>query len=681
MPHGATCGSWPSPIGADDAARHPGAPNWPAALGEEVWWSEPRPAEGGRVTLCRTRLDDPAARPQELLPAPWNARSRVHEYGGRPYTLAASASGIAVVFAEFSDQRLYLWDTGGGRPAPLTPAPDRPAALRYVEPLLAPEGREIWCVRERHTGPEPTDVERAIVAVPLDGSAAADPGAVREVAAGHRFLACPRISPDGRRLSWIGWDHPDMPWDSTVLHTAELGPDGRVAGERHTVAGGPGVSVVQAEWSGSDTLYCIADSSGWWNPYRITATAGGGWSEPQPVAAAEEEFGGPMWQLGYTWLAVLPAGGRVAAVHGRATTALGLLDPATGTIADADTPHTEWSGRLIAAGADGATLVGLAASADTAPEIVAVGPSGSWRSLSNPARRHAAAGAPAGTAADRAAGADPAYLPRPRARVFTGPGGRDVHANLYPPRNPEAEPPADEAPPYAVWVHGGPTSRAPMVHDLEIAYFTSRGIGVVEINYGGSTGFGRAYRQRLRESWGVVDVEDCVAAAHALAAEGLADPGRIAIRGGSAGGWTAAAALAFTDVFACAAISFPIVDLAGWRTGETHDFESQYLESLVGPWPGAAPRYADRSPVNRAAGVSAPFVLLQGLEDEICPPAQAERFLDRVHGVPHAYLAFEGEQHGFRREANIRAALHAELSLYAQVFGFDTDAPRLELHT
>ncbi|GAA4927192.1 prolyl oligopeptidase family serine peptidase [Streptomonospora halophila] len=668
------CGAWPSPIGAGDVADHEGAPNWPAALGEEVWWTEPRPAQGGRVTLCRTRLDDPAARPREMLPAPWNVRSRVHEYGGRPYALVPAAAGTAVVFAEFGDQRLYLWQPGG-EPAPLTPEPPEPAGLRYVEPVLSPEGREVWCVCERSTGPAPTDVRRAIVAVPLDGSAAGDPAAVREVAAGHRFLACPRVSPDGRRLSWIGWDHPDMPWDSTVLHIADLGPGGRTSGAPATVAGGPGVSVVQAEWADADTLYCVADPSGWWNPYRISAGADGTWGEPRPAAAAEEEFGGALWQLGYTWLAV-PARGPVAAVHGRATSALGRIDPATGTVSDADTPHTEWFGRLAVGGAAGDTLVCPAAAPDIAPEIVAVGPSGSWRSLSAPDRRGRGAGA---ASAAEGTAADPDYMPVPRPRVFTGPGGREVHANLYPPRNPHAQPAPGERPPYAVWVHGGPTGRSPMIRDLEVAYFTSRGIGVVEVDYGGSTGYGRAYRERLRENWGVVDVEDCVAAAHALAEEGAADPGRIAIRGGSAGGWTAAAALAFTDVFACAVISFPIVDLAGWRTGETHDFESQYLESLVGPWPETARRYADRSPVNRAGDVSAPFVLLQGLEDEICPPAQAERFVQRVNGVPHAYLAFEGEQHGFRRKETIRAALEAELSLYAQVFGFETDAPHLEL--
>ncbi|GAA4889951.1 alpha/beta hydrolase family protein [Streptomonospora salina] len=688
MNDGTPCGSWPSPIDADGVAGGLAAPTWPAVLGEEVWWTEPRPAEGGRVTLCRSRLDDPAARPQEMLPGPWNVRSRVHEYGGRPYTLVAAAAGTSVVFAEFADQRLYLWRPGDD-PEPLSPEPPEPAALRYVEPVLSPGGSEVWCVREHHTGPAPTDLRRSIVAVPLDGSAAGDPAAVREVASGHRFLTCPRICPDGRRLSWIGWDHPDMPWDSTVLHVAELGPDGRVAGAPRTVAGGPGVSVVQAEWADAGTLYCVADPSGWWNPYRISAAADGTWGAPQPAAAAEEEFGGPLWQLGYTWLAV-PSGGPVAAVHGRATSALGRIDPATGTVADADTPHTEWSGRLVAGGAAGDTLIGLAAAPDIAPEIVAVGPGGSWRSLSAPERHRARdAAAPGGGArtgggagaAARTAAPDAArdYLPVPRPRVFTGPGGREVHANLYPPRNPHAGPAPGERPPYAVWAHGGPTGRAPMIHDPAVAYFTSRGIGVVEVNYGGSTGFGRSYRERLRENWGVVDVEDCVAAAHALAEEGLADPARIAIRGGSAGGWTAAAALAFTDVFACAAILYPIVDLAGWRTGETHDFESQYLESLVGPWPEAARRYAERSPANSAGAISAPFVLMQGREDAICPPAQAERFLRRVGGVPHAYLAFDGEQHGFRRKETVRAALEAELSLYARVFGFATDAAHLEL--
>ncbi|GAA3734853.1 dipeptidyl aminopeptidase/acylaminoacyl peptidase [Spinactinospora alkalitolerans] len=674
-------GSWPSPIGAGAVARHDGAPSWPASMGEEVWWTEPRPQEDGRVTLCRTRLDSAPGRAETVLPAPWNVRSRVHEYGGRPYVLLPGDNGPVVVFSEYGDQRLYRYEPGRARhphePAPgpvalpgaLTPAPERPSAVRYVEPVAAPGGREVWCVRELHTGPAPTDVERAIVAVPLDGSAAEDPEAVRVVVADHHFLACPRISPDGARLAWIGWDHPDMPWDSTRLRVCELGADGGASSPR-TVAGGAGEAVVQAEWADTDTLLCVTDPGGWWNPHRITFDADGGTRRaPVRLVEREEEFGGPLWQLGASWFLPL-RDGRIAAVHGRAANALGVLDPDSGEITDVATPHSEWPGKLALGGAAGDSIIGVAASPHIAAEVVAVPVAGgAWQSLSRPR----------GTEAAEDPYAD--HLPNPEARVFSGTGGREVHANVYPPHHPDVAGPADEAPPYVVFVHGGPTSRTPMVHDLEIAYFTNRGIGVAEVNYGGSTGHGRAYRERLRENWGVVDVEDCVAVARALVSEGLAAPERLAIRGGSAGGWTTAAALAFTDVFRCGTIQYPILDLVGWRTGETHDFESQYLESLVGPWPEVRERYETRSPVNHAEAITAPFVLLQGLEDEICPPVQCERLLERLggRGPAHAYLTFPGEQHGFRQEATIVAALHAEMSLYAQVFGFETDAPPLEL--
>jgi dipeptidyl aminopeptidase/acylaminoacyl peptidase len=310
----------------------------------------------------------------------------------------------------------------------------------------------------------------------------------------------------------------------------------------------------------------------------------------------------------------------------------------------------------------------VAASALSGHEIVELDESGSVRVLGEPHRD----------------AVDPRYLPEPAARVFAGPGGREVHAQVYPPRHPEhtAEGPA----PYVVWVHGGPTSRAPMVLDLELAYFTSRGIGVAEVNYGGSAGYGRAYRDRLREQWGVVDVEDCVAVAEGLVAEGAADPARLGIRGGSAGGWTTAAALTTTSVFACGAISYPILDLGGWSPagGETHDFEAWYLESLIGPHLEVPERYRDRSPVNLADRVTAPFLLLQGLDDVICPPVQCERFLAALdgRGVPHAYLAFAGESHGFRRLDTLVACLEAELSLYGQVFGFDPPGvPLLDLRT
>ncbi|MGH8823094.1 MAG: prolyl oligopeptidase family serine peptidase [Jiangellaceae bacterium] len=652
----AAYGTWVSPISAQLAARHEGGPGWVSAVGREVWWTEPRPTEGGRTALVR-RLEDGAA--ATVLPEPWNVRSRVHEYGGRSYLPLPDG---AVVFAEFSDQRLYRHSPDeGGEPVPLTPEPGRPAGLRYVEPVLAPRGDEVWCVREAFTGPAPTDLTRAIVAIPIDGTAAERPDAVRVLVRDTHFLAGPAIAPDGRRLAWIGWQHPEMPWDSTVLRVAGIGRSGQIGAPR-TVAGGAGVSVVQAEWSGPSRLLAVDDSGGWWNLHLIDVEGG---AAQVDLCRRDEEFGGALWQLGMRWFAPLPDG-RVAVVHGRSSTRLGVLDPRTGALVDVRTPHTEWAATLAVS--DDGAVVGVAGAPDRAFDVVRVDPSSSsWAGL-------------AARAADD--GVPPAYLPAPEARTFHGVGGRDVHATLYPPRSPDHAAPPGELPPYVVFVHGGPTSRSPVVRDLEIAFFTSRGLGVVEVEYGGSTGHGREYRDRLREQWGVVDVQDSATVARALVAEGLADPARLAIRGGSAGGWTTAAALTSVDDFACGAILYPILDLAGWRSGETHDFESQYLESLVGPWPDTRQRYVDRSPVNRADRLSVPFVLLQGLDDVICPPVQAERFLRKVagRGIPHAYLTFEGEQHGFRHEETITAALEAELSLYGQVFGFEpVDVPRLDL--
>lgn len=659
-------GAWKSPIDAELVARHDGRPGWLTHAAGSLWWVSPRPGEAGRVALMRRRGETD----EVVLPAPWSVRSRVHEYGGRAYAVIDSADP-SVVFSEYSDQRLYVVTPGvHDEPRPLTPVPERPSGLRYVEPLVAPGGDEVWCIREEHYGASPTDVRRAIVAVPLDGSAAVDPAAVRIVVADQHFLACPRISPDARRLSWIGWDHPDMPWDSTRLRVATL--DAGVAGPPVTLAGGPDQSVVQAEWSAPDTLVYAGDASGWWNLYRLTIDDGlQAASDPVPLCPRDEEFGGALWQLGMQWFAVLE-GGDVATVHGRAATALGVVSASTGALQDADSPGlTEWAATLAS---DGQRVWGVAGGPEEHARLASV-------RIDDLRAEPVSAPSAAGTAAAAAgtapaeADVDRAYLPRPEARTFVAANGRDVHASLYPPRNPDATAPAGEKPPWVVFVHGGPTSRASMVYDLEIAYFTSRGIGVVEVNYGGSTGHGREYRNRLRENWGVVDVDDCAAVALALVHEGLADASRLAIRGGSAGGWTSAAALTFTDVFACGVVLYPILDLAGWRTGETHDFESQYLESLVGPWPATKQRYHDRSPSNFPERITAPFLLLQGLEDEICPPVQAERFVELVagRGVPHAYLTFEGEQHGFRRAETIVRALEAELSLYGQVFGFQPE--------
>ncbi|WP_190098552.1 prolyl oligopeptidase family serine peptidase [Streptomyces griseoflavus] len=642
-------GEWPSPIDAATAAAHDGSPEFVGFVGEEVWWTEPRPAEAGRRTLVRRRADGTE---ESVLPAPWNVRTRVIEYGGLPWTGTVRDGGPVVVFVNFADQRLYRWEPGA-EPRPLTPVSPVGDGLRWAEPVL-PAGRdEVWCVLEEFTGDGLSDVRRVLAAVPLDGSAADDREGVRELSDGrHRFVTGPRLSPDGRRAAWIGWDHPRMPWDGTELLVAGVSPDGTLTGAR-VVAGGPEESVPQADWTPDGRLLYTSDRTGWWNLYR----------DGEPLCPREEEFGGPLWKLGHRWFAPLD-GGLIAVLHGRGAPALGILDPETGEVCDAAGPWTEFAPSIAA---HGERVVAVGAGPRSGHEVVELDTRTGRARVIGAAHQDAV---------------DPAYYPEPRVRTFTGPDGREIHAHVHPPHHPGVTGPAGELPPYVIWAHGGPTGRSPLVLDLEVAYFTSRGIGVAEVNYGGSTGYGREYRNRLREQWGVVDVEDCAAVARALADEGTADRDRLAVRGGSAGGWTTAASLTTTDVYACGTIIYPVLDLAGWGTGETHDFESQYLETLVGPRAEVPERYVRRSPVEHADRLSVPFLMLQGLDDVICPPVQCERFLARLtgRGVPHAYLTFEGEGHGFRRAETMVRALEAEMSLYAQVFGMEPPGvPTLEL--
>ncbi|WP_371631083.1 prolyl oligopeptidase family serine peptidase [Streptomyces sp. NBC_00341] len=652
-------GSWPSPIDAALAASRDGRPEYVEAVGDELWWTEPRPAESGRRALVR-RLADGTT---EELPAPWNVRSRVIEYGGRPWTGTERAeAGPLIVFVHFDDQRLYAYEPDGpGEPWPLTPVSAVGGGLRWADPRLRPDrgaSGEVWCVLEEFTGEGPAELRRLIAAVPLDGSAAGDRSAVRELSDDrHRFVTGPELSPDGRRAAWIAWDHPRMPWDGTEVIVADIGDDGTFHAPR-TLLGGPEESVPQIQWADDGRLLFASDRSGWWNLYR---------AEPDGSAVElcprQEEFAGPLWKIGLSWFRPLE-NGLIATLHGTGATTLSVLDPETGTLVDIAGPWTEWAGTLAV---QGSRVIGIAASPHSAYEIVEL---------------DTATGHTRIIAAEHEDAVDPAYYPEPAERTFAGPGGREIHAHIYPPHSPDRTGPAGELPPYVVWAHGGPTGHAALVLDLEIAYFTSRGIGVAEVNYGGSTGYGREYRNRLREQWGVVDVEDCAAVAGALAAEGTADPDRLAVRGGSAGGWTTAASLTGTDVYACGTIIYPILDLTGWGSGETHDFESQYLESLVGPLAEVPERYRDRSPSTRTDRLTTPFLLLQGEDDPICPPVQCERFLAAVEGrgIPHAYLTYPGEGHGFRRADTMISALEAELSLYAQTFGIERpDVPRLEL--
>ncbi len=642
-------GAWPSPIGAAEVAAGGVRLSGPVPVGDDVWWAEARPADGGRVVVVRR---DPAGTVSDVLPGGWSARTRVHEYGGTAW-LPLPDGGL--VFANWSDQRVYRLDAGSDTPVPLTPEPAEPAALRYADPVAAADGTEVWWVREAHVE---GGIRRALVAVPLSGAAAGDPAAVREIVAGSDFLASPRPAPDGRRVAWIAWDHPRMPWDGTELRVGELGPDGTV-GKTGTLLGGESESVLQPEWLDADTLVVVSDRSGWWNLYRLPAAGGG---EPEPLCPRAEEFAQPLWVLGQQTYTVL-ADGRLAVQHGTDTIALGVLDPATGELTDLPLPYTVFGSSVAVAGS---TVLTTAASPVEASAVVAIDlTTGAVTVLRE-------------SLGDRP---DPAYLPTPRSITVPGPGERDVHAHVYPPTSPDAVAPDGELPPYVVFVHGGPTSHSPATLNLEKAYFTSRGIGVVDVNYGGSTGYGRAYRERLRRQWGVVDVEDCVAVVQALVRDGLADGARLAIRGGSAGGWTTLAALTGTDTFAAGTSYYGVAELIAFAE-DTHDFESRYIDGLVGTLPEDRDVYVERAPLSHVDQLSCPVLMLQGLEDKVVPPSQAELFVEalRRKGIRHAYLAFEGEQHGFRKQGTVIAALEAELSFYGQVFGFDPPGvPRLAL--
>jgi dienelactone hydrolase len=632
-------GSWPSPISAADVAKARLRLSFPTVHGDDVWWQETRPEEGGRTTIIQLHGNNAV----DLLPAPWDARTRVHEYGGRSYLPIPVGNGYSIIFANYEDQRLHRLDPGDAKPRPLTPEPAVAAGLRYADFVLAPEGDEVWCVCEGHT---PDGVRRAIVGIPLDGSAADDPAAIRELVTGAHFYASPTPSPSGGHLAWVQWSHPRMPWDGTELRVGVI-ENGKVTAPR-TVKGGLTESALAPTWRDDKSLYVISDWPGWWNIYQVGLYG----ESPQALYPAEEEFAGPLRQLGgmpYTLL----SDGRLAVLHGQGDQRLSVYDPETLELTELNLPYADWQMSLST---DGTTVVGIAGGPATSPTVVRVDiATGRHREL-----RRELAMLP-----------DAAYLPTPREERLEGPFGRPVYAYVYPPANPQAQAPLGELPPYVVFVHGGPTGRASSVLSLERAYFTSRGIGVVDVNYGGSTGYGRAYRERLRRQWGVVDVEDAVAVAEALVRAGAADPARLAIRGGSAGGWTTLAAVTRTDVFHAATSYFGISDLRGF-IDETHDFESQYVFGLIGPLPGFERAYEERSPLNRAEHTSCPVLLLQGLDDPIVPPAQSEKFAAALaeQKMPYAYLTFEGESHGFRRAETTITCLESELAFYGQTLGF-----------
>ncbi len=629
MPETAPYGSWRSPLTA--ATIVAGARRFIQVLLDEqaLSWIEMRPEEGGRYALVSVGAD--GAR-RDLLPAGYSARTLVHEYGGG----ACARIGARFVFSRFEDQQLYLVGADA-EPTPLTSRP----GLRFADPVHDVGRERIVCVCEDHSGEG--EARGSIVAVSL-----AD-GAVTELAAGADFYAGPRLSPDGTQLCWQQWNHPNMPWDGCELWLAALDADGQPSAPRR-VAGGPRESIFQPAWSPSGALHFVSDATGFWNLYRLDGEAA------VPLAPMQAEFGRPQWIFGMTTYGFRGDGSLICSyLQDGSWTLASLRD---GALTPIPLPYEELSELRIAG--DRAAFIG--GSPTRRAEIVAF-------DLSRGACTVLRDAGPL-TIEER-------YLSVPRPLAYPSARG-EAHAHFYPPRNDDFAAPGDERPPLIVISHGGPTSFSSNTLRLGVQFWTSRGFAVLDVNYGGSTGYGRAYRERLRGSWGIVDVEDCQAGAQHLAGEGLVDPARMAIRGGSAGGYTTLRALTSTDTFAAGASHFGVSDLEALAR-DTHKFESRYLDGLIGPYPEARELYRERSPIHGCEGMSCPVIFLQGLEDKVVPPNQSQMMVDvlKEKGVPVAYLTFEGEQHGFRKSENQIRALEAELYFYARVFGF-TPADAIE---
>ncbi len=634
-------GSWPSTIKVQDLTAASIGLAEPWLDGDDMYWIEGRPTEGGRWALVRQGVDGAI---EELTPAGANVRNRVHEYGGGSYTVA----GGTAVYSEFSDGRLYRLDPGLGSPAPMTPeGPYRYADLRFDAPR-----RRFIAVREDHT--DPAHPQAALVAVPLDGDGSRDPAVLY---GGPDFLAAPRLSPDGQRLAWLEWDHPDMPWDATRLRIADLADDGSL-GVSALVAGAPDESIAQPEWSADGLLHFVSDRSGWWNLYRLAPGP-----RLEPLAPREAEFADPAWVFDRSMYAFLEDGSMVATPRSAGQDRLVHITPGV-AIGDVASAFSEFEGLR----ASGSQVVVLAGAPTSATVLLRLDP----QTLE-----------PVGVVRrSMDAAPDPGSISAPEAIEFSTAGGRTAHALYYAPRNGGFVGPVDERPPLVVLSHGGPTANASSALDLARQLFTSRGIAVVDVDYAGSTGYGREYRHALDGAWGVADVDDCEAAARYLVERGDVDPERLAIMGGSAGGFTTLASLAFRDVFSAGISLFGVGDLEALAR-DTHKFEARYLDRMVGPYPAAAATYRERSPIHALDRIACPVLVMQGLDDKVVPPAQAEAIVAALaaNGIPHAYLAFEGEGHGFRGGEAIRRSLEAQLAFLGAAFGFTPadDLPPLEL--
>jgi len=622
-------GAWKSPITSDLIVSEVIGLSQPQIDQDAVAWIEMRPSEGGRNVIVRRDANGSVT---DLLPQPFNARTRVHEYGGGDYVVGSRA----IYFSNFVDQQVYVLDRSGI--LAITNAKNS----RYADYALDATSSRLIAVREDHdeNGSEPRN---SVVSINL-ASGNDEEGKV--LASGNDFYAFPRLSPQGTQLAWLTWNHPNMPWDGCELWLGDFGSDGGIQNARK-VAGGIDESIFQPEWSPDGVLYFVSDRTGWWNLYRLTND---GVEALHQMAA---EFAMPQWVFGMSSYGFASAQQIVCAYIEKGSARLATIDTTSLELKPIKCPYTDI--QYLRASAGKAVFRG--GSPSTPASIVKLDLS----TMEFETLRRA-----------MNIQIDEGYLSLPEAVEFPTTNGLTAHGFFYRPRNRDFQSATDERPPLLVKSHGGPTSAASATLNLGIQYFTSRGIAVLDVNYGGSTGYGRAYRERLKGQWGIVDVNDCGNGARYLAERGEVDGDRLMISGGSAGGYTTLCALVFRDDFKAGASHFGVSDVEALAR-DTHKFESRYLDGMIGPYPERRDLYIERSPINFTERLSCPLIFFQGLEDKVVPPSQAETMVAalKAKGLPVAYIAFEGEQHGFRQSKNIKRALDGELYFYSRVFGFE----------
>ncbi len=620
-------GSWKSPITSELIVREMIVFSQPSFDEDDLYWIEMRPAEGGRNVVVKYFAN---ADPCDITPAGFNARTKVHEYGGGDFLVH---KGV-VYFSNFSDQRLYA-QAPGAFPVALTDELD----CRYADAVMDERFSRLICVREAHSKKE-RGVINSIVSIGLQGV-----HEVRTLVCGNDFYSSPRISPDGRNMAWLSWNHSNMPWDGTELWVARFDKKGGLL-DKKCVAGGAQVSIFQPEFSPDGELFFVSDVNGWWNLYKLQG------SGVAPIVNAQAEFGMPQWVFGMSTYAFYGKEKIICAFNEKGVWQLAEIDVRTKAIEIINTPYSD-IGYLKS---NGKMVAFIGGAPDQFRGVVRFDPQIRKTDVLKLSSKICI---------------DTDYLSAPEVMDFPTKNNVLSHAFFYPPKNKEFSAPADEKPPLLVMSHGGPTAAANNVLNLSTQFWTSRGFAVVDVNYRGSTGYGRQYRQMLKNNWGIFDVEDCLSAACFLMKKGLVHKNKIAIKGRSAGGYTTLCALTCSSVFKAGASYYGITDLEA-LTIQTHKFESHYLDGLIGEYPAQAAVYKDRSPVNHIDQLSCPIIFFQGLDDKVVPPRQAQMMVDvlKQKGLPVAYVPFEGEGHGFRCAENIKRSLECELYFYSCVFGF-----------